>query len=173
MRRCSLLTYQLFTSQHLPMGQKEAFEFFEDPGNLCNITPPWLTFCMLNKESSRGVYENAEFDYTIKFLGIKMPWRSRIIDYQPPERFTDIQVKGPYKSWTHLHVLERVPGGTLIRDEVTYALHLPALMLHPFLIRKKLIDIFTYRAVKIAEWAENTEPKKRKDIHRFHRQRHR
>jgi ligand-binding SRPBCC domain-containing protein len=153
-KRSGLLTYKLLTSRLLPIGQKEAFEFFEDPGNLCDITPVWLDFCMLNKDSDTGVHENAEFDYTIKFLGIKMRWRSRIINYKPPERFTDIQLKGPYKSWVHLHVLEKVPGGTLMRDEVTYTLHLPALILHPFLIRKKLKDIFSYRAVKIAEWAE-------------------
>jgi len=153
-KRLSPLTYQLVTSQLLPIGQKEAFELFEDPGNLCDITPVWLDFCMLNKDSNTGVYDNAEFDYTIKFLGIKMLWRSRIIDYKPPERFTDIQLKGPYESWVHKHVLEKVPEGTLMKDEVTYRLHLPAFILHPLMIRKKLMDIFSYRAVKIAAWAE-------------------
>ena len=85
---------------------------------------------------------------------MKILWRSRIIDYKPPERFTDIQLKGPYKSWTHLHVLEKVPEGTLMKDEVTYTLYLPALIVHHLLIRKKLKDIFSYRAVKIAEWAK-------------------
>jgi hypothetical protein len=41
-----------------------------------------------------------------------------------------------------------------MRDEVSYKLNLPAFILHPLLIRKKLMDIFSYRAVKIAEWAE-------------------
>jgi len=153
-KRLSLLRYQLVTSQLLPIGQKEAFQFFEDPGNLCDITPVWLDFCMLNKDQEIGVQENAEFEYTIKFLGIKMLWRSRIIDYQPPERFTDIQLKGPYKSWVHMHILEKSHEGTLMRDEVSYKLYLPALIVHPFMIRKKLMDIFSYRAVKISEWAE-------------------
>ncbi len=153
-KRLSLLRYRLVTSQLLPICQKEAFQFFEDPGNLCDITPVWLDFCMLNKDQKTGVQENAEFEYTIKFLGIKMLWRSRIIDYQPPERFTDIQLKGPYKSWVHLHILEKSHEGTLMRDEVSYKLYLPALIVHPLLIRKKLMDIFSYRAVKIAEWAE-------------------
>jgi ligand-binding SRPBCC domain-containing protein len=153
-KRTGLLTYKLSTSQLLRIDRKEAFKFFEDPKHLCDITPLWLEFCMLNKDSDTGVHENAEFDYTIKFMGIPMRWRSRIIDYQPPERFTDVQLKGPYKSWAHLHVLEKAPAGTLMRDEVTYKLHIPALMLHPFIIKKKLIDIFSYRSVKIAEWAD-------------------
>jgi len=28
------------------------------------------------------------------------------------------------------------------------------MIVHPFLVRPKLMDIFSYRAVKIAEWAE-------------------
>jgi ligand-binding SRPBCC domain-containing protein len=153
-KRSALFTYRLAASQILSVQQVKAFEFFEDPSNLYDITPDWLDFCLLNKDSNTEVYENAEFDYAIKFLGIKMHWKSRIIDYKPPERFTDIQVMGPYKSWVHLHTLETVPEGTLMQDNVTYKLHLPALILHHFLIRKKLIDIFTYRAVKINAWAK-------------------
>jgi ligand-binding SRPBCC domain-containing protein len=154
-KRSGLLTYRLAASQILPVTQERAFEFFKDPANLCDITPVWLNFCMLNNKSDNRVYEDAEFDYTIRFLGIKMRWRSRIIDYKPPERFTDIQLKGPYKSWVHLHVLDNVPGGTLLRDEITYKLHLSALFLHPFFIRKKLMDIFSYRAVKISAWEDS------------------
>ncbi len=153
-KRCGLLTYQLTTSQILTVTRETAFKFFEDPGNLCDITPLWLDFCMINKESTIEVGENAEFDYTIKFLGKKMRWQSRIIDYHPPERFTDIQLTGPYKSWIHKHILEKVPDGTLMKDEVFYTLHLPTAVLHPLIIKKKLMDIFSYRAVKIAEWTE-------------------
>ncbi len=156
-KRLSPLKYRLVTSQILPVKQERAFEFFEDPGNLSDITPPWLDFCMLNNDSDDGVHENSEFDYTIKFLGIKILWRSRIIDYQPPQKFTDVQLKGPYKSWVHVHVLDGAPEGTLMKDEVTYQLYLPALFLHPFIIRRKLMDIFTYRAVRIAEWAEKNK----------------
>jgi ligand-binding SRPBCC domain-containing protein len=154
-KRSGLLTYRLLTSQALPVNQWKAFEFFEDPENLCDITPAWLDFCLLNKTGNMAVQENAEFEYTIKFLGIKMLWRSRIIDYHPPERFTDIQLKGPYKSWVHVHMLQEAPEGTFMKDEVTYTLYPPALVVHPFLIRQKLIDIFSYRAVKISSWAEN------------------
>jgi ligand-binding SRPBCC domain-containing protein len=153
-QRLDLLTYRLNASQILPVSQKKAFSFFEDPRNLSDITPVWLDFCMLNKENKTGVCENSEFEYTIRLLGMKMLWRSRIIDYKPPNRFTDIQLKGPYKSWIHVHTLEEVPEGTLMRDEVTYRLHIPAFPLHSLLIRKKLIEIFTYRAVRIADWAD-------------------
>jgi ligand-binding SRPBCC domain-containing protein len=152
--RTGFLTYRLYASQILPLRQEVAFRFFEDPENLVDITPPSLDFHLLHKKGNHGVYEGAEFDYTIKLLGIKTPWRSRIIEYHPPERFTDIQLRGPYKSWVHLHTLKQIEKGTLMTDHITYKLYLPALILHSLLIRKQLIDIFSYRAVKIAEWAE-------------------
>jgi hypothetical protein len=44
--------------------------------------------------------------------------------------------------------------GTLMRDEVTYTLYMPAFLIHDLLIRKKLMNIFSYRAEKITVWAE-------------------
>jgi ligand-binding SRPBCC domain-containing protein len=151
-KRIGLLTYCLNASQVLSVTRERAFEFFKDPGNLCDITPVWLDFCMLNRESNMEVYDNAEFDYTIKWLGIRMTWRSRIVDYNPPERFTDIQIKGPYRSWVHVHTLQQIPEGTLMKDKVTYKLPLIAAVFHRFFIKKKLKDIFSYRAVKIDHW---------------------
>jgi len=149
------LTYRLFTSQILPIEQATAFTFFEDPRNLFGITPPWLDFRMKDPKRA-GVFENAEFDYTIRWLGFRMRWRSRIIDYLPPKRFTDIQIIGPYRSWTHTHVLSPVSEGTLMKDEVVYRLPFYAIFLHP-LIRRQLKNIFIYRAVRISEWALGRE----------------
>jgi len=48
----------------------------------------------------------------------------------------------------------RIEDCTLMTDHITYTLYFTALILHPLLIRRQLIDIFSYRAVKVAEWAE-------------------
>jgi uncharacterized protein len=146
-----LLTYRLFASQILPVEQATAFTFFEDPRNLFGITPPWLDFRMKNPMRA-DVIENAEFDYTIRWLGFRMRWRSRIKGYIPPERFTDIQIIGPYRSWMHLHAFSTVSQGTLMEDEVLYCLPFYALLFAP-LIRRQLRDIFLYRAFRIEEWA--------------------
>ena len=143
--------YRLLTSQFLPVPPEKAFTFFEDPRNLFGITPPWLDFRM--KDPTRAdVFENAEFDYTIRWFGLRMRWRSRIKDYVPPEQFTDIQIIGPYRSWTHRHRLSAFAQGTLMEDEVLYGLPFYALLFAP-LIRSQLRDIFLYRAFKIEEWA--------------------
>jgi ligand-binding SRPBCC domain-containing protein len=109
-----------------------------------------------------AVHEGAEFRYTVKLFRVRIGWRSRIIDYRPPERFVDIQLKGPYAYWHHLHTFEAVPGGTLMKDEVIYRPPLIALPLHGVIIKRRLEDIFSYRAVRVWEraWGE-MKPKQR------------
>ena len=150
-RKLSLFTHQLAASLFLPVDRRKAFSFFEDPRTLFEITPEWLDFRMLAPEQNE-VHEGAEFAYTIKWLGIAVRWRSRIINYHPPSSFTDIQLKGPYRFWEHLHVFEKTEGGTIMKDIVTYTLPLAALLIHGPVIQKQLCDIFSYRASRIDEW---------------------
>jgi ligand-binding SRPBCC domain-containing protein len=72
--------------------------------------------------------------------------------------FTDVQVKGPYALWKHLHTFEPVTEGTLMMDVVTYRMPFGILgrILHGTLIKKQLQDIFSYRAVRIAQWSDGT-----------------
>lgn len=156
-KRTGFLTYRLAASQMIPLSRECVFAFFKNPANLCDITPPWLGFCMVNSDRVIAVHENAEFDYTIRWLGMKMSWRSRIIDYQPPERFTDIQIRGPYRSWCHTHTFEEAEGGTLMEDSVTYKIPLIAFMVHRLLIMKHLEDIFRFRASRFSAWARSLE----------------
>jgi ligand-binding SRPBCC domain-containing protein len=144
--------FHLSASQLVPVGKEQAFRFFEDPRNLSRIIPDWVNFHVRNEGSATAVKKNAEFNYSLTWLGIPLRWRSRITVYDPPERFTDIQVKGPYSSWEHTHLLEETPGGTLMKDEVFYKIPVIAVPVHGFIIKKQLEEIFRYRAEKIEEW---------------------
>jgi hypothetical protein len=154
-RSLGRFTYELAASQVLPLPREQAFTFFEDPRNLFDITPDWLRFVMKDRATMTAMFENAEFDYTIRWLGMTIPWRSRIIDHHPPERFTDIQIAGPYRSWSHRHAFESVPEGTLMRDIVIYQLPFGPVggIAHALMVRRQLKDIFRYRAQRIDEWA--------------------
>lgn len=148
-------THQLTASQVLALPRKQAFAFFEDPRNLFDITPDWLRFVMKDRDSKTAMFEGAEFEYTIRWYGIPLPWRSRITGYKPPGQFTDIQLAGPYRSWSHLHTFEEASEGTLMNDSVTYQLPLGPLgsLVHALTVRRQLEDIFRYRAMRIHAWA--------------------
>ena len=49
-------------------------------------------------------------------FGLPIRWVSRIEEWEPPVRFVDVQVKGPFSRWRHEHIFE---DGALI-DRVDY-----------------------------------------------------
>jgi ligand-binding SRPBCC domain-containing protein len=51
---------------------------------------------------------------------VPISWTTRIDVWEPPHRFVDRQLRGPYRLWVHTHELEAVAAGTLIRDRVRY-----------------------------------------------------
>lgn len=150
--RQGFLSWRLTARQTLPLPLAETFAFFRDPRNLSGLIPDWIEFRHIGPEENMEVFKGAEFDYTIRWLGIKLRWRSRIVEYRPPERFTDVQLTGPYRSWRHLHTFAAVPEGTLIGEEVVYRIPVEALVVER-LINRQLEEIFSYRAAKIAAWA--------------------
>src|SRR5688572_20008766 len=86
----------------VPKDLEETFAFFENPRNLALITPPQLQFVIESKEPvvmAKGV----EIDYTIRWLGLRLAWRTLVSDYAPPFRFVDVQARGPYRFWRHTH----------------------------------------------------------------------
>jgi ligand-binding SRPBCC domain-containing protein len=155
-------TYELSASQVLPQPLEQAFTFFEDPRNLFDITPDWLQFVMQEREEMQSVVEGAEFDYTIRWCWMTIPWRSRIVDRHPPDRFTDIQLIGPYRAWSHLHAFAPAPGGTYMQDTVTYQLPFRQVgrLAHALIVRRQLEDIFRYRALRIDHWARGSLQRK-------------
>lgn len=136
------------TRQFLPLPLEEVHAFFQDPRNLARITPPWLQFRILHPEGVR-MERGAQIDYTIRWLGLPLRWRTVISDYNPPRSFEDTQARGPYSLWVHRHVFRPVGGGTLVEDEVRYRLPLGVLgrVAHRVLVARQLHGIFAYRAL--------------------------
>ncbi|HMO64773.1 MAG TPA: hypothetical protein PKE47_06060, partial [Verrucomicrobiota bacterium] len=73
--------------------------------------------------------------------------------WDPPHRFVDRQLRGPYRLWHHTHTFEERDGGTLCRDVVRYAA--PGGPLRPlierFFVRGDVGRIFAYRTEKLRE----------------------
>jgi hypothetical protein len=56
-----------------------------------------------------------------RHFGVPFTMTSRITAYEPPHRFVDEQVRGPFGRWWHEHLFEAVDGGTLMTDRVRFA----------------------------------------------------
>ena len=107
--------------QYLPAPLDEVFPFFARPENLGKLTPTFLGFELLTP-SPIPMHVGAMIDYVVSVNGIPMRWTTCISEFEPPHRFVDVQLKGPYSFWHHTHTFEAQGEGTLIRDEVRYAL---------------------------------------------------
>lgn len=144
-------TYRLERRQWLPLAPEAVFPFFARPENLARITPPWLDFRILTP-SPVPMAAAVTIDYTIRILGLRLSWRSRIAEYDPPRGFRDVQLIGPYRLWDHRHRFRPEGGGTVVEDEVSYQLPLGPLgrLVHALLVRPRLDAIFDYRRERVA-----------------------
>ena len=142
-------TFHLKTEQKIQKSQDQLFTFFSDAHNLAEITPPWLNFRMMTPAPIE-MKIGALIDYRLKLRGIPIRWQSEIIAWDPPHRFVDEQRRGPYRCWTHTHTFVPVPDGTLIRDEVDYAV-LGGWLVQKFFVAPDIEKIFAYRSAKLKE----------------------
>ncbi|MEW6411304.1 MAG: SRPBCC family protein [Candidatus Zixiibacteriota bacterium] len=129
---------------------EEAFSFFERPENLEKITPSSVGFVILTP-GPIPMHPGAVLDYTIRPMGFPIRWTTLITSYDPPHRFTDVALKGPYSYWHHTHTFEKTTQGTIMRDEVRYALPLGWIgrLVRRFWVRRQLDYIFDFRAKAI------------------------
>lgn len=127
----------------LPHSPEAVFPFFGDATNLEAITPPWLHFQTLTPQPMT-MKEGTLIDYRLRVRGFPLKWRTRINVWQPPFRFVDEQLRGPYRQWLHEHTFEVRDGGTLARDFVRYAVPFDFLV-HGWLVRPDVQKIFQFR----------------------------
>lgn len=125
------------------------FPFFADPRNLEAITPPWLRFRIVSSTDA-PVRAGAEIEYRLRLHGLPIRWRSRITLWEPPRRFVDEQIAGPFRYWRHLHELEPDGDGTIVRDRVEYEVP-GGRAVNRLFVRRELERIFDHRHRRLLE----------------------
>jgi len=127
----------------LPEKLDAVFSFFADARNLEAITPPWLNFAITTPEPI-DMHTGARIDYQLRVHGFPVRWKTEISVWDPPYRFVDQQLRGPYQQWVHAHTFEERDGGTLCRDKVEYSV-LGGRVINWLLVRRDVEKIFAYR----------------------------
>jgi|SRR5579863_1309255 len=138
--------FVLRAEQFIPLPLPEVFKFFSDAHNLQRLTPAWMHFRILSVDP-QPVQQGTLIRYSLRWRIFPIHWTTEIIAWEPPHRFVDIQLKGPYKLWHHEHRFVAEASGTRILDEVQYALPLGPLgrMAHALKVKKDVARIFEYR----------------------------
>ncbi len=135
----------------------EVFDFFSKAENLNILTPPELHFKIITPLPIK-MEPTTIIDYRIKLNGISFNWRTEICNWEPPYRFVDQQLKGPYKKWHHTHSFIEKNGVTEMTDRIEFLS--PGWIFEPIInalfIEKKVKKIFAYREKKLKEIFEVT-----------------
>ena len=133
----------------LPWPVERVFDFFAEASNLETITPPWLHFHILTPPPI-VMRNGTRIEYRLRLHGLPLRWCSEITSWDPPRRFVDEQIRGPYRVWIHEHEFMEKDGGTEVRDRVRYAVPGGALV-DRLLVRRDVRTIFEHRARKLRE----------------------
>jgi ligand-binding SRPBCC domain-containing protein len=141
--------FPLHRTIRVPMPLSAVFPFFADCLNLDLLTPPWLRFRILTP-APIAMEVGTLIDYRLRLHGVPIRWRTEITAFEPPHRFVDRQVRGPYREWVHEHVFEEIDGHTIIIDNVEYAV-LGGRLTNELFVKRDLRKIFDYRHARIAE----------------------
>ena len=115
------------------------------------ITPKFLNF-RVRGTTTNQIEDGTLIDYSLRLHGVPLRWQSRIESWKPNQVFVDVQTRGPYRLWHHMHEFQEENGGTLIRDKVRYELPFGSLgdLLTGRWVRHDLEEVFRFRRERIA-----------------------
>jgi len=149
-------TFLHTSSVVLPLSPEELFPFFAEARNLETLTPPWLRFEVVTPEPVE-MRSGTLIDYRLAWRGLPIRWRTVIEAWEPPHRFVDRMLKGPYRLWVHEHTFTAVAGGTRCDDRVEYAVP-GGLLVQRLAVGRDVERIFAFRTGRLRELFGDPEP---------------
>ena len=135
---------------------EELFAFHERPDAFTLLMPPWEKSRVIERAANLHIGSRAIVDARI-VPGIFIRWESRHTAYDPPHSFEDQQVRGPFRSWHHRHIVEPHPEGALLIDDIEYEPPFGVLgrALAGIVIERRLRRLFAFRHRITRESCEN------------------
>src|SRR5512136_2398654 len=126
----------------------EVAAFHDDPASLVAITPPPVRVTI--ERFDRPVRAGSRVIFRLGVGPIGVRWDGLIAEYVDQKYFRDVQNKGPFGVWSHIHSFAAEAGGTRVTDRVEYEppLGLIGKLIDPILVRPSLAYLFKYRAKK-------------------------
>lgn len=130
----------------LPVPAADAFLWHKQPGAFKRLLPPWEKIKLLSH--SDAIHDGARAKLNCNIFGpFGFNWLLEHQDYIPDKQFTDVQLKGPFSSYRHLHLFKELGELSELTDQIEYKLPFSKIshLLAPLLIDKRLDRTFRYR----------------------------
>jgi uncharacterized protein len=130
----------------LPVNVQDAFAYHEREGALQRLIPPWES---VEIESSDGsIKPGAKVVLKTKLACVPLRWVAEHRDYDPPNRFEDVALSGPFASWHHKHLFRAVtPVSSQMTDHIEYEVPMGAVgqTFGGSFVHNQLKSMFAYR----------------------------
>lgn len=105
----------------LPVSNTVAFAWHEQPGIFERLIPPWQKISVIERNGT--IKDGDELTFQIKAGFITILWKALHRSYIKDRQFCDIQVRGPFTYWSHIHKFTPIDGSrSLLTEELTYKL---------------------------------------------------
>lgn len=109
------------TSKKISASVKQVADFHQTSHALKRLTPPPI---YVQIHSAEPLSEGSETDFTLWFGPLPVRWLAKHSQVNPQSGFIDTQVKGPMRTWQHVHSWEKIDDHqTLLKDKIQYEHH--------------------------------------------------
>ena len=152
------MIYTFKNTQLIKCDLMTVWKFFSNPKNINGLTPKKMHFRTITKNLPDQIHEKMVIVYHVSPLfSIPLKWVTTIISVVPNQSFIDIQQRGPFKKWHHLHTFTETKDGVLMTDLVTYELPFGIIgdLTHNILVKKEIEKLFQYRTHIIHTYFKN------------------
>src|SRR5262245_40951631 len=131
---------------------EEVFAWHARPGAFERLVPPWEQMRVVERQG--GIADGDRMVIEVRKGALRLRWTAMHRDYHAGRQFRDVQVDGPFASWTHTHrFLPDGPRRSILEDEIDY--QLPYAPLGPLLggvaVHRTLARAFRYRHARIRD----------------------
>jgi len=120
------------------------YRWHAEPGALERLTPPGERMRIVSRTG--GIEDGARVTFRVGPLGLV--WVAEHRDTIPGRQFRDVQIRGPFRHWEHVHrFLADGPDACFLLDEITYEFPLGWLgrLIAGKYVRRKLERLFEWR----------------------------
>jgi len=141
--------------QMIALPRPSVFAFHEDPEHLVLLHRGWAAFRMIQHDGHLHHGGRTWFETTIAgILPIVMGFEHTV--YEPPHRFGEQLIHGPFSTFTHIHEFDKVDTGTMVRDllEVELPWHYGGGLAMKLFVAPMLQRAFRFRGAALLKLAQ-------------------
>jgi uncharacterized protein (TIGR01777 family) len=107
----------------LAFPARDVFDWHARPGAVRRLIPPWQNARVVRQTGT--IRDGDRTTFRLRVGGLPMTWVAEHRDFIDGVQFRDVQLKGPFKHWSHLHHIQ--PAGEsacFLTDRIEFALRL-------------------------------------------------